>query len=72
MSVTVGWYLCNTVLLSLMPSVLASTGLEGPGFSLATVIMFAATWWGPIFDVIVVVWAVASSQMEDATSAIYR
>lgn len=55
-----------------MPAVLASTGLEGSGFSIASLVMFVAAWWGPIFDVIVVIWAVVSSQAEDAVSAIYR
>jgi len=55
-----------------MPAVIDSTGLSGPGFSTATLLMFVAAWWGPIFDVIVVIWAVASAQAEDATSGIYR
>ena len=68
--VTLGWYICNDVVLSIVNNALADA--TGKGLSLVILIEYVAAWWGPFFDIIILLWAIVNSQEVDPTSAIFR
>lgn len=67
--ITIGWYLSQTIVISIANSMLG--GVSGQGLSLLTTIEYVNSWWGPIFDVVVVLWAIMSSQASDVESQVY-
>ena len=67
--ITIGWYICNGVVLTIAYQAMGD--LTGQAFSLLTLVEFVAAWWGPIFDVIVLLWAIINSQEIDPNSRIF-
>lgn len=64
--VTVGWYISSQVVVTIASQ--AMTGLTGRAFSLLTLVEYVAAWWGPILDVVVLIWAILNSQEIDPNS----
>ena len=68
--ITVGWYIGNGVVVTIASQ--AANDLTGQAFSLLTLLEYVAAWWGPVLDVIVLLWAIINSQEIDPNSLIYR
>ena len=68
--ITVGWYIGNDVVITIASQAMGD--ITGQGFSLLTLVEYVAAWWGPIFDIIVLLWAILNSQEIDPNSRIYR
>jgi len=65
---TLGWYICNGVVITIAHQALAD--VTGQAFSLLTLLEYVAAWWGPIFDFIIILWAIINSQEIDPNSRI--
>ena len=69
--ITVGWYISNTVVNQIASGNMDLIGTSGKGFSLLKLIEYLNIAWGPVFDFLVIAWALVSSAREDATSVMY-
>ena len=67
--VTLGWYISNGVIITIAYQ--AAGDLSAQGFGLLTLLEYVNAWWGPVFDVIIILWAIINSQEIDPNS-IYR
>ncbi len=67
--ITFGWYVSATLVTSLVNAALGDVSSQA--FSVITIIEYAAAWWGPIFDALVIVWGIYASQEQSAGSVIY-
>jgi hypothetical protein len=65
-SITVGWYISQGIVVQIAHGALA--GVTGSAASLVSLIEFANIIWGPLFDVLVILWAIVSSQGDDNIS----
>ena len=63
---TIAWYICLGVVTSIVQSSLGD--VTGQPLSLVGLVEYVAIAWGPIFDIVVIIWAIVSSQAEDAVS----
>ncbi len=68
--VTLGWYLSQVIILSIAHGLFSSP--TGNTLALLTLIEYVNAWWGPIFCIVIVVWAIVSSQARDVESEVYR
>ena len=68
-AITVGWYISQDLVLSLSTAMLGD--ITGEGLNLLNLIQFLTIIWGPLFDILVLIWAIASSQARDPNSVIY-
>ena len=68
--VTLSWYICNGIVVTIAYQAMGD--ITGEGFTLLTLIEYVAAWWGPIFDVLIILWAILNSQEIDPNSVIYR
>jgi len=68
--ITIGWYICNGIVMTIAYQAMGD--LTGQAFSALTLVEFVAAWWGPIFDFIVILWAILNSQEIDPMSRIFR
>ena len=59
------WLVANTVMVSIASQALAD--VTGSALALVTLLEFIVAWWGPIFVVIVILWAIINSQETDPT-----
>jgi hypothetical protein len=66
---TVGWYVCNDVVTAIVQGSMGD--LAGKALSLTSLVEYVAIAWGPILDIIVIIWAIVSSQATDPISG-YR
>lgn len=48
------------------------SGVSGEPLGVITLVEYVTAWWGPILDVMVVLWAIVSSQARDVESEVYR
>jgi hypothetical protein len=67
--ISISWYICNGVVLSIAYQTMGD--LTAQAFGLLTLLEYVAAWWGPLFDVIVILWAIINSQEIDPNSRIY-
>jgi Ni,Fe-hydrogenase I cytochrome b subunit len=69
--VSIGWYVSMPIVYgvanALRPSITMGSGPAIVGF-----VIIANISWGPIFDVVLLLWALISSQQKDVESEIYR
>jgi hypothetical protein len=61
--ITIGWYICNGVVVTIAHQALAD--VTGQALALTILLEYVAAWWGPLFDVIILFWAIMSSQEID-------
>jgi hypothetical protein len=66
---TLGWYIGNGVVITIAHQALAD--VTGSALAAVQLLEFVAAWWGPIFDVIIILWAILNSQEIDPNSRIY-
>lgn len=67
--VTIFWLVSNNIVLAIANGALQNP--TGQSFSLVTIIEYIAAWWGPIFDVVIIFWAIINSE-EIEISSVYR
>lgn len=67
LSVTIGWYMGLTVFNSIASANMALIG-TGEGLTLAKLLQYANIAWGPLFDVIILIWALTYPAERDAIS----
>jgi hypothetical protein len=67
--ITIGWYIGNGVVIAIAYQ--ATSDFTGSAFSAVQLLEFVAAWWGPVLDVIVILWAILNSQEIDPNSRIY-
>jgi hypothetical protein len=68
--VTIGWYVSNTTINAIASSSLESIGV-GKGFSLVQLLEWVNIIWGPVLDIVVILWAIANSDHKGAISDYY-
>lgn len=71
MFITVGWYVSNTVFNTIASSNMDLIGTTGQPFSLLKLLEYINIAWGPIFDILVLLWALTYPAERDAVSGIY-
>lgn len=69
--ITIGWYISNTVVNQIASGNMALIGESGRPYSLLKLIEYLNIAWGPAFDFLVILWAIASSAARDVTSEVY-
>jgi hypothetical protein len=69
--ITVGWYISNTVVNTVASGNMDMIGTSGKPYSLLKLLEYVNIAWGPIFDFLVILWAIVSSAARDVTSDIY-
>lgn len=67
--ITVSWYISQVIVTGIC-SALFST-LSGDAAGVMGLAQFASIIWGPILDILVIVWMIAAAQMRDVESEIY-
>lgn len=67
-SITIGWYISNTVVTSMASGSMDLIGTSGQGFNLLNLLEYVNIAWGPIFDIIVLLWALSYPAERDAYS----
>ena len=67
--ITLGWYITNGVVITIAYQTMGD--LSAQAFSVLTLLQYVAAWWGPLFDIIVILWAIINSQETDPNSRIY-
>ena len=70
--ITTAWYLGLTIITGITQNLLLSLEEGSQGQSLVYLIQYANIFWGPIFDVLVIIWMIASAQARDVESEYYR
>jgi hypothetical protein len=68
-TVTLGWLIGSSIVTSIASSAMGD--LTGSPYSLLKLVEFVAAWWGPIFDVIILLWAIINSQEVDPNSRFF-
>jgi hypothetical protein len=69
--ITIGWYISNTVFNQIASGNMDLIGTSGRPYSLLKLLEYLNILWGPIFDALVILWAIASSDAEGAVSSVY-
>ncbi len=64
--ITISWYISQGIVVPIAHSFLGD--VEGQALSTAQLVEYASIIWGPLFDGLVVLWAIVSSQAEDNVS----
>lgn len=68
--ITVAWYVSQTIILSICQAFIGEIG-TGEGYSIMSLVQFCNIIWGPVFDIIILFWMIASAQARDVESDIY-
>lgn len=66
--ITVGWYASNTIFNTIASGNMDIIGTTGEPFSLLKLLEYVNIAWGPIFDFIVLLWALTYPSERDAYS----
>lgn len=64
--ITVSWYFSQALIVGIASAISGSLGADAA--SVLSLTEFASIVWGPILDVLVVLWMIASAQVEDVQS----
>jgi uncharacterized membrane protein len=70
-TITIGWYISNTVFNTIASGNMDLIGTSGRPFSLLKLLEYLNIAWGPILDFLVILWAIANSDAEGAASVVY-
>jgi len=70
-TITIAWYISQTIVNSISTAMLGEITSTSEGTSLLYLLQFCNIIWGPIFDILVIVWMIASAQARDVESEIY-
>lgn len=60
---TICWYVSMDIVVTITHAALSD--VTGQALSITVLINYVAAWWGPIFDVFVLLWAIINSQEVD-------
>jgi hypothetical protein len=66
-SITIGWYMSNTVVNTMASGSMDLIG-TGQGLTLLNLLEYVNIAWGPVFDLIVLLWALTYPAERDAYS----
>lgn len=66
-SITIGWYMSNTVVNTMASGSMDLIG-TGQGLNLLNLLEYVNIAWGPVFDLIVLLWALTYPAERDAYS----
>lgn len=69
--ITVGWYVSNTVFNTIASGNMNLIGTTGQPYSLLKLLEYVNIAWGPVFDILVLLWALTYPSERDAVSGIY-
>jgi hypothetical protein len=69
-TITISWYIGLTLISSLGMVIAGQLG-SGQDLQVAQLVQYVSIAWGPLFDIIVVIWAIVSSQARDIQSEMY-
>lgn len=64
--ITLGWYIGNGIVVTIAHEALSDA--TGSALSILTLLEYVAAWWGPVLDVIILLWAIYNSQEIDPNS----
>lgn len=67
--ITAGWQISSGVVTTLTNQALGD--LSGQGFNVLMMLQFVTAWWGPLLDIVVLLWAFINSQEVDPNSRIF-
>lgn len=68
---TVGWYFTNAITAGFVSTMFGGLTSTTEGAGLLNIVLFINAVWGPVFDVIVLMWMIQSAQMRDVESEMY-
>lgn len=71
LSITIGWYISQDLVNQIASSNMDLIGTSGRGFNLLKLIEYVNIAWGPVFDFLVIFWAIVNSARRDITSEVY-
>jgi hypothetical protein len=71
LSITIGWYISQDLVNQIASSNMDLIGTSGRGFNLLKLIEYVNIAWGPVFDFLVILWAIVNSARRDITSEVY-
>lgn len=71
LSITIGWYISQDLVNQIASSNMDLIGTSGRGFNLLKLIEYVNIAWGPVFDCLVILWAIVNSARRDITSEVY-
>jgi hypothetical protein len=71
LSITIGWYISQDIVNQIANSNMDIIGTSGRGFNLLKLIEYVNIAWGPVFDFLVILWAIVNSARRDITSEVY-
>lgn len=71
LSITIGWYISLDLVNQIASSNMDLIGTSGRGFNLLKLIEYVNIAWGPVFDFLVILWAIVNSARRDITSEVY-
>lgn len=71
LTITIGWYVSQDLVNQIASSNMTLIGESGSGFNLLKLIEYVNIAWGPVFDFLVILWAIINSARRDITSEIY-
>lgn len=69
--ITAGWYVSNMVASSILYNVIEEMTLTSEGESLVGLATFLNIIYGPVLDILVIIWMVAAAQQRDIESELY-
>jgi len=61
-----GWYIGNGIVITIAYQALSD--VTGQAQALVILLQYVAAWWGPLLDVIVLLWAITHSQEVDPSA----
>lgn len=71
LSITIGWYISQDLVNQIASSNMDLIGTSGRGFNLLKLIEYVNIAWGPVFDFLVILWAIVNSARRNITSEVY-
>lgn len=63
-SITIGWYISNTVVNTMASGNMDLIGTSGSGFNLLKLLEYVNIAWGPTFDLLVLLWAATYTERD--------
>lgn len=69
--ITLGWYVSNIIGSSILVAVWEFLTMTEAGENITSLATFANIIWGPLLDIMVILWMIAAAQQRDVESAMY-
>lgn len=69
--ITFLWYISNTVASSFLYAMFDALTATESGTSLTNLVTFLNIMWGPVLDILIIVWMISAAQQRDVESVLY-